>query len=254
VNAPRNSASKPLLGFAPAFDGETFDESELVSSRLRKYLIPLSYNQQEIEAIAQLMDSEVFISEQAHREKFVSQAADYRILHIASHAMLDDSDHRFSYIAFSPDSVGGPPSLLYLADLYGLDLNAEMVVLSACNTASGKLLSGEGVASLSQGFAYAGARSLVTTLWSVDDAATAQLMTYFYEGLAEKLPKDIALQRAKLRLLEEENVGPFYWAAPIAVGDMRPIRSWNWWYWVVLIGLILLVGGWMYQRHMRKVN
>ncbi|MCB0844966.1 MAG: CHAT domain-containing protein, partial [Bacteroidetes bacterium] len=92
-------------------------------------------------------------------------------------------------------------------------------------------------------------RSLITTLWSVDDAATAQLMTYFYEGLSENLPKDIALQQAKLRLLEEENMPPFYWAAPIAVGDMRPIRE-SFWMYGVMGGLVilLLMGMFFYRR------
>lgn len=236
---------KGLLAFAPDFRETSFDDSKLISTRLRGHLSPLDYNQQEVENISRGLAARLFTGREASRSQFVNLASDYQFLHIASHAMLDDTDHRFSYIAFSPDSSGGAPSLLFLADLYGLEIQAEMVVLSACNTASGKLLNGEGVASLSQGFAYAGARSLVTTLWSVNDAATAQLMTYFYEGLEENLPKDIALQKARLRLLEEENSPPFFWGAPIAVGDMSPIEKTDWYKAVfvsllgILIGLII---------------
>lgn len=251
VRAKRPKNEQKVLAFAPEFDGESFDETALFASQMRSQLVPLAHNQREVQQIGQMMNASLFTGELANRKQFMASAPNHNILHIASHAMLNDENHQFSYIAFSPDSAGEPPSLLYLADLYGLELQADLVVLSACNTAQGKLMSGEGVASLSQGFAYAGARSLITTLWSVDDKATAQLMGYFYEGLAENLPKDIALQQAKLRLLEEENLPPFYWGAAIAVGDMRPLQTSKSWLWGIA-SLIVLIVGFAYWR--RKKN
>lgn len=253
VTDQRNSNNGKMLAFAPVYNGADFDEAEVFAARLRSELSPLKHNQQETKHINQLMRGSLYAGEDATLARFIELAPSHEIIHIASHAMLNETDHRFSYIAFSPNTKGESPSLLYLADLYGLTLNAELVVLSACNTARGELLSGEGVISLGQGFAYAGARSLVTTLWAVDDKATAQLMAYFYEGLAANLPKDIALQQAKLRLLEEENVAPFYWGAPIAIGDMKPLRSSKTRYWGIGIGfLIMLAIGFIYRKRWKN--
>ena len=246
------SNGKGMLAMAPDFDGVSFDEEEIFASRLRSELVPLKHNKEEVHQLGSLLGASTWTGAEASLGEFLKNAPHYNMLHLSTHAGIDEQNHRFSYIAFSPDSAGGPPSMLYLADLYGLELHAEMVVLSACNTASGKLQHGEGVASMSRGFAYAGARSLVTTLWQVDDARTAELMRYLYEGLEQGLAKDVALQQAKIRLMEEKDLAPFFWAAPIATGDMRPVQfrkpasPWLWLGFVLLVGLISFG---LYQRN-----
>jgi CHAT domain-containing protein len=115
---------------------------------------------------------------------------------------------------------------LYTRDLYTLDLNADLVVLSACETGIGQLSRGEGSISLSHGFAQAGARSLLNTLWRVSDEASAKMMATFYRYLKDGLPKDEALRRAKLDYLQSARGSerhPFYWGAYTITGDISPV-------------------------------
>jgi CHAT domain-containing protein len=131
--------------------------------------------------------------------------------------------------------------------MYNMKLKAQMAVLSACNTGLGEIHEGEGVMSLGRAFAYAGVPSIVMSLWPAEDESTADLMGYFYEGLAEGQAKDEALRNAKLRFLEEippSKHHPFYWAGFVVQGDAGPLEKggipvWGW----ILIGLIIIVVG-----------
>jgi CHAT domain-containing protein len=117
--------------------------------------------------------------------------------------------------------------LLYVRDLYNLELNADLVVLSACETGLGRLRRGEGIISLARAFAYAGARAIVTTLWSVDDEKAKDLMLDFHGHLKRGEPVDAALRRAKLDYLQRRpgpaEAHPFFWAGFAPIGDMRPL-------------------------------
>ncbi|MDO8899257.1 MAG: CHAT domain-containing protein, partial [Bacteroidales bacterium] len=123
-------------------------------------------------------------------------------------------------------------------ELYSLQLDASLVVLSACNTGSGQLRYGEGIMSLTRGFFYAGVPSIVMTSWEINDNSGALLMEYFYKYLKDGMPKDIALQKAKLDYLEQSNQlksHPFFWAAYMVIGDVTPIESGNSWFLPVII-------------------
>jgi CHAT domain-containing protein len=111
---------------------------------------------------------------------------------------------------------------LYVRDVYNLSLNADLVVLSACEAGIGQLQRGEGIISLSRAFAYAGAKGIVTTLWSVNDESTKDFMLAFYRHL-QKMPRAEALHQARLEFLNKrtgEQAHPYYWAGFIGVGDM----------------------------------
>ena len=112
---------------------------------------------------------------------------------------------------------------LRLDDIYKLDLNADLVVLSACDTALGREIRGEGLIGMTQAFLFAGARSLIVSLWKVDDAATKELMARFYEGLlADGLRPAQALRQAQLSLAAERRYGhPFFWSGFVLTGDWR---------------------------------
>jgi CHAT domain-containing protein len=112
---------------------------------------------------------------------------------------------------------------LRLDDIYNLDLNADLVVLSACDTALGREIRGEGLVGFSQAFLYAGARGLVLSLWQVSDAATATLMTRFYEHmLKEGASAGDALRAAQLSMAAERRwASPYYWGAFVLVGDVQ---------------------------------
>jgi CHAT domain-containing protein len=121
---------------------------------------------------------------------------------------------------------GPGPGYLPVRDILGLKLDADLVTLSACETGLGRLERGEGVLGLSRAFLAAGARSVVVSLWKVNDRSTALLMEHFYQPLlAQRRPRERALAEAKRALLAEpETRSPFYWAPFVLIGAGGPLR------------------------------
>lgn len=154
--------------------------------------------------------------------KDLSQSA-HQIVHYATHGVSSTSDPGLSSLVLSLfDSQGQPlDGFLRVADISNMKLSADLVVLSACETAVGQIFEDEGVLGLARAFIYAGAPRLVVSQWTVDDEATAALMTAFYEGLIEQeLPPGEALQRAQLEVAGQPRwASPYYWAAFQLVGD-----------------------------------
>lgn len=150
----------------------------------------------------------------------------YRILHFATHALLNHRHPDLSGIVLSLVDEHGRPrdGFLRLHDIYNLRLGADLVVLSACRTALGKELQGEGLMGLTRGFFYAGAPRVVASLWNAPDEGTAELMARFYRALLqEKLPPAAALRRAQLSLAAEPRWrAPYYWAGMVLQGDWGP--------------------------------
>lgn len=230
-----------LLAFAPQFTG---GEDELK---------PLRYNVVEAQAIGRLLGGEVLLGGEATEARFRESAGKYRILHLATHAQANDTIGAYSYLAFSTLKDSLENELLYVRDLYNMRLPAEMVVLSACETGIGEWQRGEGIVSLGRGFLFAGARSIVTTLWSVDDQPSAWIMERFYRHLKEGQRKDAALREAKLEFLANNSdlrSHPLFWAGFIPVGEMEPIygrgarASYGWWAAGISLGILLLAVFW----------
>ena len=148
---------------------------------------------------------------------------EYRIVHFATHGLVDSRYPGLSALALSQFDAKGEPTngFLRLHDIYALDLNADLVVLSGCETALGREIRGEGLIGLTHGFLYAGARNLVVSLWQVPDRATAELMTRFYGYmLNEGLRPAEALRRAQLAISSDRRWSdPYFWGAFIVVGD-----------------------------------
>lgn len=154
------------------------------------------------------------------------ELAPYRVVHFATHGFVDDENPDVSGIFLSMLNPQGQTEegFLPLNEIYNLDLeNTQLVVLSACQSAIGKELYGEGLVSLGRGFMYAGCKSVVASLWKVDDEATSKLMSDFYTGLFEEgLTPAAALRRAKLAMLQDERFrAPFYWASFVLQGEYR---------------------------------
>ncbi len=149
----------------------------------------------------------------------------YRIIHFATHGILDNERPELSRIILSLfDGEGREQNgSLRLHEIYSLKLRAEMVVLSACETALGREIRGEGLVGLTRGFMYAGAARVVASLWKVDDAATAELMKRFYENMfRQRLRPATALRAAQIEMLSQRRWrAPYYWAAFIHQGDWR---------------------------------
>lgn len=256
-----------LLAVAPAFEGNlTAQDTALLASRFidtadrRNYLTPLRHNVAEAQTIAVQLGGDVLLGAEATEAAFVQQAGDYRILHLSTHGKANDRAGDYSFLAFhyiEDDSAEVENEWLYNQELYNLQLNADLVVLSACETGIGELQRGEGIISLARGFSYAGAKSLVTSLWNVNDRSTKELMERFYRYLAEGRPKHEALRQAKLDYLDTHPAylqSPFFWAAFIPIGDMTPVAlatsGYRWWW--ASLGTLLLLLGWLSYRHWRR--
>lgn len=241
-----------FMGFAPLFTGQKISQSTRSCSG--KNLSPLPSNEQEVNAIAHLFQHKTFLAQKASKANFLAQAAQCRILHLATHACVDSENPAQSRIYFTDD-------YLYAHELYHLNLQADMVVLSACETGVGEYQKGEGVMNLARGFAYSGTPSITMSLWSVNDETTAQLMQHYYQHIEAGLPKHLALRTAKLDFLQNQQdkakLHPFYWAAFVQVGNTSPIQvpSSFPWHWSIGLGLGLALLGllfWGLKRNSRN--
>lgn len=177
--------------------------------------------------------------QKADLQHFIASAGQYRVLHFSTHAFAGEQPRIELYDA-----------ALRLPALYALPLQADLVVLSACQTGLGREEKGEGVMSLARAFAQAGAACIVSSLWSVNDESTARLLRFFYGGIGRGERSGAALRAAKLAYLADSEVGaaaqsPYFWAGLVVVGDDRAIpQPWGWGVWlgglVGLGGLVLL--------------
>ena len=227
----KNDYQDNLLAFAPSFNGGagTAGQRAIRQTNLRalKSLQPLKYNREEVEAISAFIPrSAPYYGEDANRESFLSTAGSARIVHLSSHGTVNAADPRLSFVAFTQlgDSLE-LEELLYFNDLSALSMNAELVVLSACETSLGEYIPGETTLSLASAFAASGARSTLTTLWSVDDKATKDLIVQFYEHLAAGKSRAEALSLAQnTHRNSADYAHPYYWSAMTLYGAGGPVE------------------------------
>ncbi|WP_343911473.1 CHAT domain-containing tetratricopeptide repeat protein [Aquimarina litoralis] len=231
-----------LVAYAPSFEkiGNTISQD-------RPNFGPLLYNVDEVTQITNFFNGKAIIGNEASLASFSENSETYSMLHFATHAATNDEYPDYSYLAFANDD-SGENGLLYVKDLYGYNINADLVALSACQTGLGKLEKGEGMLSLARGFSYAGAKSLVNTLWKINDQTTADLMHDFYKNLNKSLPKDQALREAKLTYLKNADddllMHPYYWSGFMISGDTAPLESSSsllWWLLLLFIPIVLVV-------------
>jgi CHAT domain-containing protein len=200
----------------------TRSASDLGFDRNGKLSLPrLRYTREEADAIyavtpaARALEATDF---RANRATATSpDLANYRIIHFATHGLLNSQHPELSGLVFSLVDKNGnaQDGFLTLQDIYNLNLPADLVVLSACETGLGKEISGEGLIGLTRGFMYAGASRVVASLWNVSDVATAHLMAEFYRSMEKNgLPPAAALRAAQVKMLEQKRwASPYYWAA-----------------------------------------
>lgn len=187
----------------------------------------LTYSRREADAIVSTVPAgqslEILDFSASRLEMLNPQLAEYKILHVATHGVFDPQHPEFSGLLFSLFDKHGNPQigLLSLQDIYNLNLPIEMVVLSACKTALGKDITGEGIVGLTRGFMYAGASRVVASLWNVNDVATAQFMADFYRAMERNhLRPAAALRSAQLQMKRQKRwSSPYYWAAFQLQGD-----------------------------------
>ncbi len=204
------------LGFAPDFSNTQIDG-----------LAELLFNSEEILGAKAELGGRVFLKEEATKSNFMAWQSRFGILHLATHGKVDTESEDFSFLAFSKNQSTNPDDyFLYLREIYNLPVHARMVILSACETGTGKLFEGEGIASIARGFSYAGAESLIATRWNINDKTTSLLMGMFLGNINAGMTKDDALQTAILSYIDTQNhhyAHPFYWSSFMAIGNMATV-------------------------------
>ncbi|MBW1298860.1 CHAT domain-containing protein, partial [Aquimarina litoralis] len=209
----------------------------------------LSKSLEEITTANSYYSGDILSEKEATKESFIKNSEKYKIIHLATHANASDSLN--PWIAFRNEK-------LYYKELNTLKNNADLVMLSACNTSLGEVRSGEGIMSLARGFFQSGAKSVIPSLWSTNDKATATITSDFYRNLSEGQTKSEALRTAKLNYLHnntDAEASPHYWASLVLIGDtgtLLPQSSNLWMLWVGLGIVTILVLYFLYKRKFKN--
>ncbi|MGY0393573.1 CHAT domain-containing protein [Bizionia sp. KMM 8389] len=198
---------------------------------------PLSYSTDESESLQKHIETTLLMQTNATKTAFLDAISDYSILHLSTHATSGDF--------INPANIAFYDQPLLLHEIYGLKINPNLVVLSACETGVGKLQKGEGAMSIARGFQYAGARNILFSLWQINDASTSKLMSNFYKDYASKKSVSHANRFSKLAYLKDETISdikksPYYWSAFVYYGNFTKEKQ-NWQVFYYLIGVFAVV-------------
>ncbi len=194
-------------------------------SRRDNYNLPnLPYSSNEVESIKKIstknnINSTIKKFHDANEDNFKQLLQDnYDVIHLSTHGILNEENPKFSSLILS-NTNENEDGILYANELYNLNLNTNLIVLSSCESGEGKFISGEGILSLMQGVFYAGSNNLIYTLWKIDDKKSAKLMENFYsELLSNKSPISTSLRNAKLEMIKNsETAAPRHWGAFIHI-------------------------------------
>jgi len=224
------SKSKSLLGIFPVFENSNQT---------------LRYSVYEAQAIKAETNGNILIHTEATKQNFIELASKYAILHISTHATGGDFTN--------PASLAFYDEPMLLNELYSLNINPELVVLSACETGIGKLQKGEGAMSIARGFQYAGAKNLLYSLWQINDASTAELMTFFYNTYQKTNSAFVANRQSKIDYLNDSSISnikksPYYWSAFVYYGELVPENTKKPILYYILGGLATLIIVFLYFR------
>lgn len=240
-----NNPAKNFIGFAPVFPKEnligytisTVNTALLASnddvvrsvSADGKSFDELKYSEWEVNSIVDLFSKNdpgksntAYFYADAKEDSFKTNVKDYKIVHIASHSFMNEDQPDISGVIFAQpaDSVFSNDGILYSGETYNLDLSADLVVLSSCESGLGKLFRGEGMMALNRGFLYSGASNIVFSLWKIPDKHTSELMIEFYKQMISGKTYSESLRQAKLKMLSKEiTARPRSWAGFLLIGS-----------------------------------
>ncbi|MGC1204566.1 MAG: CHAT domain-containing protein [Flavobacteriaceae bacterium] len=227
VNKPENNT---VLGVFPVFENT------------KK---ALTYSINEAKAIESEMKSHILMRTEATKANFNKKASNYGILHLSTHASSGDF--------VNPSNLSFYDDTLFLNELYSLDLNTNLVVLSACETGIGKLYKGEGAMSIARGFQYAGAQNLLFSLWQINDLSTSQIMQKFYKNFNKHHSAFFANNESKVDYLKNESISnakksPYYWSAFVYYGEILQPNSKNLLIYICLAALFILIAVFLFIK------
>jgi CHAT domain-containing protein len=224
VRSPSRSGNVLLAFGNPTIGADT--AMRVRATSLDESLGPLPDAGAQVQRLARLYgkDGRVLIGSEATEDRAKTEAGRYQVLHLATHGVLDDRDPLYSHVLLARGPGSHEDGLLEAREVLDMSLSADLVVLSACETARGRVGAGEGVIGLSWAFFVAGVPRLVVSQWKVEASSTTELMVAFHTALrgdaaTAPLPAAEALRRAELLLLRTPRYRhPFYWAGFVALG------------------------------------
>lgn len=251
---PAASPGEGGLAFSPAYQGSEMAEGLTV----RGEEVALPGAEAEMQAVAMHFPTATFVGQAATEARFKASAKEYSIVHLAMHGILNDAHAAFSYLAFGEGGAETEDGALYAYELEQMEIPADLVVLSACETGTGELVRGEGVRSLARGFLQAGAAAVIMSLWKLEDRSTSQLVDELYRELAEGNRKSAALRRAKQAYLgaaDDFTAHPGFWAGFVLIGENAPLavekgRAWLW----ILGSCLAVFALWVGVRNLRAAG
>lgn len=243
-NKSKTTKSNKIVGFAASYN------PSLATGKIRKVLVDLPGAVAEVQQLQKSFEGDFFIKDQANEATFNQvDFSKYSVLHLALHGIMDKTNPMNSSLALTADSTTLEDDFIYAYELINKSIPTNLVVLSACETGGGKIQTVEGIMSLGRSFMYAGTPSIIMSLWQINDFSTVQVMKLFYTYLAQGMPKDEALRKAKLDYIElakDLAAHPAFWAPFIQLGDASPIelkkkRTLSAYLPFILSGLLLLL-------------
>jgi CHAT domain-containing protein/Tfp pilus assembly protein PilF len=262
ASAPSNNGQ--ILGVAANYDVK-LDSSMIevrlsTDQRLRDALFSLPAARKEVETLQEKYQGFFAFDALASEKTVKENVSNYAILHFATHGILNPERPVLSSLAFTEDSDSIESNFWQAHEISKIQLHADLVVLSACETGFGKFEKGNGIASLARAFMYAGASSLIVSLWQVNDYATSEIMKNLYGNLANGMHKDEALRQAKLQYMKTTKgllAHPAFWSSFIQMGNTMPViikRKGGAMPWLIAGAMVLvLLGGFVMSRRKREV-
>lgn len=204
-NTPRNVNNNKCLAFAPVIN-KYYDDN--ISS--------LPESNYETNAIRRRFTGNFYKNNDASISNFINKASDYSVVHIASHGILNDDNPMFSEVILSAGENENKLESFYVHDIYNMQLNNDLTVLSICNSSSGKYVNGEGLMSFTRALQHAGSSNVIGSLWEIDDYSTSRIFETFYKRIRKREQISTALRKAKLDYIDNQKATeciPYYWAA-----------------------------------------
>jgi len=199
------------LGFSPEYQTTT-----KTAAMSRSTIEPLLYNSLEIETGKALFGGKTFDKNQATEYNFKNVDTKHKILHLAMHTTIEDKFPQDSYLNFSIDTSSSEDGKLHIYEIAKMNLNANLVILSACETNKGKEINGQGVLGIARAFQKAFCPNIIVSNWSIDDHSTSQIVSSCLKNLKDSFRPNVALRKSKLDFIEHSstlNSHPKYWAA-----------------------------------------
>ena len=243
--AYNNSADFYLNGKAPSTDKKTVLG---IFPVFEKTNYELTFSKAEMQSIKSNFDGKYFENSDATFDNFKKNAVNYSILHLSTHATSGNTE--------TPASIKFYDQEIFYSELYNLNINPDLVVLSACETGIGKLYKSEGAMSVARGFQFAGAQNLLFSLWKVNDYTTSVFMDDFYKNIKNGQSYFEANANAKLDFLKDKSISnakksPYYWSAFVYYGGIEAAEKPTNYYFYIL-GLLILIGLFLVFKYFRK--